>query len=215
MPTSILKLPFSLLLLFLLLLTPRPTLSLSFSLSHYRTLLSLSHSLALRVANLRASRGDFVGSARAQTIAQKIESLQGLDFWKLTWNLGWDYLKNYWRDTLSFSNLASAVSDLNELLRSLNELSRVDSDSERVAWVGRNYSRIFSVSGSLFNKLLKVFRQSGPLREVVETMQKEVVDGDMLKDCLELGTNDLKGLIQVLKDIALQYGASTSKRAEL
>ena len=55
----------------------------------------------------------------------------------------------------------------------------------------------------------------GPFREVVETMQKEVVEGDLLRDCLELGTNDLKGLIQVLKDMAAQYTASTFSRTDL
>lgn len=53
----------------------------------------------------------------------------------------------------------------------------------------------------------------GPLREVVETVQREVVERDLLRDCLELGSNDLKGLIQVFKDIALQY--STSGRSDL
>nr|XP_027108822.1 uncharacterized protein LOC113728635 [Coffea arabica] len=209
---------FSLLLFFFLLFAPSPTFSLSFPLSNYGTLLSLSHSLAMRVANLRASRGDFTGSARARTIAHKIESVQGRGLCKFTWNLGSDYLKNYaWRDinTVSLTDLSFAVSDLNELLRELNELSRVGSDSERVAWVGRNYNRVFTVSRSLFDKLLKIFRQSGPFREVVETMQKEVVEGDLLRDCLELGTNDLKGLIQVLKDMAAQYTASTFSRTDL
>lgn len=55
----------------------------------------------------------------------------------------------------------------------------------------------------------------GPLRDIVETMQKEVVEGDLLRDCLELGSNDLKGLIQVLKDIAVQYTGSASRSTEL
>lgn len=45
----------------------------------------------------------------------------------------------------------------------------------------------------------------GTLREVVETVQREVVDGGLLRDCLELGNNDLQGLIQILKDLGLQY----------
>lgn len=48
----------------------------------------------------------------------------------------------------------------------------------------------------------------------METVQREVVEGDLLRDCLELGSNDLKGLIQVFKDIALQY-SSTSGRSDL
>lgn len=45
----------------------------------------------------------------------------------------------------------------------------------------------------------------------METVQKEVVEGDLLRDCLELGSNDLKGLIQVLKDMALQYSSSSGR----
>ena len=55
----------------------------------------------------------------------------------------------------------------------------------------------------------------GPLREVVETVQKEVVEGDLLRDCLELGSNDLKGLVQILKDIALQYSSSSGRSEDL
>lgn len=45
----------------------------------------------------------------------------------------------------------------------------------------------------------------GPIREVVEAVQRELVDGDLLRDCLEVGSNDLKGLIQIIKDFVLQY----------
>lgn len=49
----------------------------------------------------------------------------------------------------------------------------------------------------------------------MEAVQKEIVEGDLLKDCLELGGNDFKGLIQVLKDIALQYTSTSSTRSDL
>ena len=32
----------------------------------------------------------------------------------------------------------------------------------------------------------------------METVKKEVVEGGLLRDCLEVGSNDLKGLLQVL-----------------
>lgn len=48
----------------------------------------------------------------------------------------------------------------------------------------------------------------GAWREVVETVQKEVVDGGLLKDCLELGSGDLKGIVQILKDLALNFYSS-------
>lgn len=51
----------------------------------------------------------------------------------------------------------------------------------------------------------------GPLRELVLTLQKEVVEGDLLRDCIELGADDLKGLIQVFKDIAIQYFSASPK----
>lgn len=114
---------------------------------------------------------------------------------------------------MSTFELFGAVSDMNELMRGLNELTRMDIE-ERVAWVQRNYSNVLRTSKSLFGRLLKVFRQSGPLREAIETLQREVVEGDLLRDCLELGGNDFKGFMQILKDLALQ-SSSTAGRTEL
>ncbi|KAF7151416.1 hypothetical protein RHSIM_Rhsim02G0123400 [Rhododendron simsii] len=195
-----------------LLTTPQPSHSLSYT--QLQTLHSLALSLTTRVANLRASRGDLAGSDRARLIVRNLESGMGLGFWAASWSLGWDYVRNYaWRDAASF-DLLGVVSDANELLSSLNELSQMESEAQRVDWLMRNYRSALRVSKSLFHRLLKVFSQSGPLREVVETVQREVVEGDLLRDCLELGSNDLKGLIQVFKDIALQY-SSTSGRSDL
>ncbi|KGN65588.1 uncharacterized protein LOC101205837 [Cucumis sativus] len=194
-------------LFFLLLLTALPP-SLSFSFSQFKTLFSLAHSLMSRVANLRASRGDFAGSQRARNIAQKLERGLGLSFWGSIWSLAWDYTKNYaWRD-LPFSELYDAVPDMNELLRTFAELSQLESDFARANWVSRNYQSVLRVSNKLLERLLKVFRKSGAWREVVETVQKEVVDGGLLKDCLELGSGDLKGIVQILKDLALNFYSS-------
>uniref|UniRef100_A0A5B7CAS0 Uncharacterized protein n=1 Tax=Davidia involucrata TaxID=16924 RepID=A0A5B7CAS0_DAVIN len=204
-----------LLLTLLLITTPPPSNSLSYT--QFQTLFSLAHSLMVRVANLRASRGDLAGSDRARLIAQKLEMGLGFGFWRVMWSMGWDYVKNYeWRNLgLGSFEMFGAVSDMNELLRSLNELTRMDSEVERVAWVGRNYTSILRVSKSLFQRLLKAFRQSGPLREVLETVQKEVVEGDLLRDCLELGSNDLTSLIQVFRDIALQFSSTSADRSDL
>lgn len=218
MGNSIVKTRTSLFLIFLILLTVNPSVSFSFSFSHYHTLLSLSHSLTTRVANLRSSRGDYDGAARARAMARKLETFRGLGFWNLAWTMGSDYLRNYaWSDisSMSFNTLSSVFSDVNELLRALNELSQVDSDFERFSWVSRNYKNVLNGSRSMLGKLLSVFRESGAIRELVETLQREVVEGDFLKDCLEVGTDDLKGLVQVFKDIALQYAASSTRRAEL
>lgn len=51
--------------------------------------------------------------------------------------------------------------------------------------------------------------------EVVETLQKEVVEGGLIRDCLELGSNDLKGLIQVVKDLLLQFFPVPDKDPDL
>ncbi|KAL8032367.1 hypothetical protein ABFX02_13G091300 [Erythranthe guttata] len=202
--------------LFLSLLVLSSTLTNSFLLSNYHTLFSLSHSLTSRVATLRSARGDYEGAARARALARNLERGLGVGFYKFALNVGWDYVKNYaWRDTMSFGTLGGLLSDLNELLGSLSELNRINSDAERLAWVSRNYKNALRVSKSLFSRLLKVFRQSGPLRELVETLQKEVMEGGLLKDCLELGSDDLKGLLQVFKDIALQYASSAAPKTDL
>lgn len=39
----------------------------------------------------------------------------------------------------------------------------------------------------------------------METVQKEMVDGELLKDCIDLGSNDLKGLVLIIKDLASLY----------
>ncbi|KAL8130428.1 hypothetical protein V2J09_019583 [Rumex salicifolius] len=196
----------------LFLLLSSPTFSNAVSYTQLRTLFSLAHSLVTRVSNLRAARGDLDGSRRARFIAEKLERGLGLGFWRLLLSMGWDYVRNYsWRDsTTSFQVLAGVVYDAKELLSSLNELTRLRSDAERAAWVGRNYKNVLRISNSLFGRLLTVFRKSGPLREMVETLKIEF-EGDLLRDCIEVGANDLKGLIQILKDLALQYTSAESQ----
>ncbi|KAJ6724813.1 ADENINE PHOSPHORIBOSYLTRANSFERASE [Salix viminalis] len=182
LPTTIL------LLLFLLLTTTITTTAFSFSRSYsqYKTLFSLSHSLLTRVSNLRASRGDISGSNRAKLIAQKLER------------------------GLGFGELYGAVSEMNELLRFLGELTRSGSEAGRATWIAGNYKNVLRVSQSVLRRLVKVFHQSGPLKETVEIVQREVAEGDLLSDCLELGGNDLKGLVQIVKDLASQFYSSSS-----
>jgi hypothetical protein len=148
----------SLIFIFFLLLATAPEPSHSLSFSQYQTVVSLAHSLMTRVANLRASRGDLAGSRRAQLIADRLNL--GLGSWGLTWSMGWDYVKNYaWRE-VNYAELYGVVSDMNELLRCVGELTRSDSDAERASWVGRNYQKVLGITSSLFKKLLKVFSQS-------------------------------------------------------
>ncbi|XP_060194083.1 uncharacterized protein LOC132623355 [Lycium barbarum] len=183
--------------------------SFTFPYSNYHILLSLSHSLFSRVANLREARGDYHAADRARSIARILEN--GLDigsFWNIMWSVAWDY---DWRDAAASFDM----SELNQLLRGLTEFSTVGSDRERVDWIYRNYHNLLKVSTSLFGRLRKVFRQSGPLEEVIETLQKEVLEGDLLKDCLELGTTDLKGLLMVFKDISSKHTSTSSTGADL
>ncbi|XP_055806557.1 uncharacterized protein LOC129875145 isoform X2 [Solanum dulcamara] len=206
---------FLLFLFFLVLSKPSPCSSFSFPFSNYHAVFSLSHSLFSRVANLREARGDYDGASRARSIAKKLENGMGIGFWKVMWNVGWDYARNYaWRDATSFE-MFGAFSELNEILRGLSDFSSVSSDRERVNWMNRNYENLFTFSKSLFGKFRKVFRQPGLLKEVIETLQKEVLEGDLLKDCLELGSTDLKGLIMVFKDISSKYTSTFSTRADL
>lgn len=46
-------------------------------------------------------------------------------------------------------------------------------------------------------------------------MQKEVIEGGLLKDCLELGSNDLKAMLQIFKDLALQFYSTPNENQEL
>ncbi|XP_022724276.1 uncharacterized protein LOC111280984 [Durio zibethinus] len=203
-------------LLFVLLATtvPQPVNSLSYF--HYKTLVSLSHSLLTRVANLRAARGDAAGSNRARLIADKLDRLQGVGFWGAAWTVGWDYIWNYsWRRDLDYGEIYGVVADLNQLGRLLGELTRSNSEMERAGWIARNYGNTLAVSKRMFNRLLKVFKKSGALREVIETIRNEVLEGGLLKDCLELGSNDLKGLVQIIKDFASHYSSASDYSQEL
>lgn len=150
----------TLILLVLVVIGTAPHPAHSYFFSQYRTLLSLSHSLLTRVANLRAERGDIAGSERVKLISDKLESGLGLGFAKIAWSVGWGYIKNYsWRE-FDHRELYSVASDLNELMRSVNELTRVSSEMGKAAWIGRNYGNILGVSKRLSLRLLRVFRQS-------------------------------------------------------
>ncbi|KAM1138680.1 hypothetical protein COP1_036580 [Malus domestica] len=197
-------------LLFLTLLrltTAQPSQSFSYSL--YPTLFSLAHSLMTRVANLREARGDVSGSQRARAVSSKLERGLGMGVWGFMWSAGWDDLRNYaWRD-FPYSEVDA---DANELLRWQGGLTQRQSDSDRAVWVAQNYQTILKVSNSLLRRLLKVLYHSETLREMVKAVQRDVVEGELFRDCLELGSNDLNGVIQILKDLGSQYGSTTPPR---
>lgn len=153
---------FCLLLLLLLAAAPPPAHSLSYF--QYKTLLSLAHSLATRVATLRASRGDLAGADRARAVAERLRPGRwpGVGLWQSAWSVGWDYARNYawgWRD-LERREMYGAVSELGELLGLVGEFARAESEAERARWIGGNYGKAMRVSKSVFARLLRVFGKS-------------------------------------------------------
>lgn len=54
----------------------------------------------------------------------------------------------------------------------------------------------------------------GPLRDVVLSLRQEVEEGGLVRDCLEVGSDDLKGLVVVAKDLAFQYLFDGSREAD-
>ncbi|XP_047949510.1 uncharacterized protein LOC125195403 [Salvia hispanica] len=190
-------------LLFISLLLLSSNLSHSFFLLNYFSLVSLSHSLISRVASVRSARGDTEGAARNFEAG-------GLRLYKYAWKVGRDFMKNYaWSDVVR--DLGGVASDLKELLRVLGELIRVRSEPETVAWAGRIYEKALTVSKSLFARLLKIFSRSGPMQDFVVSLQEEVLEGDLLRDCLELGAGDLKSLMQIIKGIASMFFPTAPK----
>ncbi|KAK9132332.1 hypothetical protein Scep_011860 [Stephania cephalantha] len=184
----------------------------SSSLPYYyqlRTLTSLSTSLMHRVANARAARGDAQGAQRARRIAEAMES----GVWSVLRRVGWDYVWNYaWGDGVGdLSEFGGVVADVAELLRLLNELTQSGSDRgyQRVVEVGNSVilylvERGLSWAGEGLRRFCLDFEEHGAIREVVMGIKKEV-QGDLLKDCIDVGIGDLKGLVQVVKGMALQF----------
>jgi hypothetical protein len=142
----------------ILLISPFQSQSLSFtSYFRYRNFLSLSHSIFIGVANLREKRGDIAGADRAKKIANSLEKVTGFGFLKLVWSAwSWNWM---WKE-LPVAELYGAVSDINEFLKGLNELTRLESAAERAVWLSRNYQNLLTVTKSLSSKLLKGFGRS-------------------------------------------------------
>lgn len=93
-------------------------------------------------------------------MAAKLERGLGVGFWGYMWSAGWDYVKNYALRDVSYTEMYGAVSEANELLSRLGELTRAESDAERAEWVGRNYRGVFRAFSSLLRRLLKVFQRT-------------------------------------------------------
>ncbi|AED95281.1 hypothetical protein AtNW77_Chr5g0129381 [Arabidopsis thaliana] len=187
-----------------------------FSFTQYKTLISISRSLLLRVANLRASRGDALGSSRVRAMADEIDRGLGLGFISRAWSVGWDYMWNYaWRKGgIDYGEMYGAIGDLNELMGLVTEFNRAESNADKASSVARSYGKALRVSNKLLRRLLRIFAKSGALREFWEMVQAEVVDGELLQDCLEVGGNDVKSLLQIAKDMAVQFFSSQSRSSD-
>ena len=84
----------------------------------------------------------------------------GFGFWGLSWSVGWDYAVNYAWSDFDYRELYGAVSEMNELLRFLGELTRSQSEVGRATWIAGNYKNVLRVSQSVLRRLVKVFHQS-------------------------------------------------------
>ncbi|KAG0485013.1 hypothetical protein HPP92_009092 [Vanilla planifolia] len=176
-------------------------------LGQWGTLLSLSESLISRVANIRDARGDHAGADRARKVADKIHHIGG--GWGL-WSTGWDFAWNYaLHGGIPSTEIYRSAS---QIVAALTEFRRLESREERARWVLRNYSRLVNLSETLFRTLLRYFSRSGPVREAVLALQKEIVEGELLRDCLELSAADLEGLLRIAADMLF---SSASHQSEL
>ncbi|XP_062208574.1 uncharacterized protein LOC133910069 [Phragmites australis] len=67
----------------------------------------------------------------------------------------------------------------------------------------------------ILNGLLAAFSKQCPLREVVMDVKSEVEEGELLKDCLEVGVKDLQGLLVIAKDHFSGASKVSSRHSEL
>ncbi|KAG9448135.1 hypothetical protein H6P81_014263 [Aristolochia fimbriata] len=133
----------SFLLLLLLLPVPPPAKPLPWG--QWQSVLYLSRALFARVADARAGRGDAAGAERARQIADKIN--WGFSFWGWVFSLARDYRKNYWSWTPELlQRTQSSFGALFDLSDGLDELRRIESNSERAVWVAENYQKILGLS---------------------------------------------------------------------
>ncbi|KAJ4771449.1 Isoleucine--tRNA ligase [Rhynchospora pubera] len=184
------------------LLTPTPPCASALSFYQWRTLLSLSKSLLSRVANARYARGDLSGAARVRNLASNLHLLtvnSGV------FSLGWDYVWNYYSTSLDLP-----LEDITRLAKKVSEVSRVGSKERIALWISENYLDLRQLSESVVQGLLRTFSRSGALRDTVLAMKKEIEEGDLLKDFLEVGSKDFLGLLQIGKDIFCSFSPSGS-----
>jgi len=175
--------------------------------SSLRSISLALQSLFDRVSAQRLSRGDHSGAERARNIASTLGN--GLQWWSGLGSLSWDYVTNYF-----FSQTASrgmgiseAMNHLSDLSSIVGEVTQLRSDGERLQWISNNYTRVFGVAKTVLRNLLSVFDHDGAMRNCVLAIQREVLEGDLLRDALRLGPTDLDGLVRMVKDVLQRYFA--------
>lgn len=158
-------------------------------------------SLFSRLASTRLARGDTAGAERARNIANQVGN--GLQWWAGLGTLSWDYVTNYvFQQSLSRGmGVSEALGHLSALSSIVGEVTNLGSDSERLQWIARNYSRAFTVAKSAMGNLLSVFDHDGAIRNCILAIQRELLEGDLLRDVLRLGPNDLEGIVRMSKDV--------------
>uniref|UniRef100_A0A0E0JNI0 Pectinesterase inhibitor domain-containing protein n=1 Tax=Oryza punctata TaxID=4537 RepID=A0A0E0JNI0_ORYPU len=205
------RLPPTLLLIVLLLLGGAPRASaLRIPLREVATLLNLSRSLLNRVAAARAARGDAIAASRARRIASHLSLFSS----RGAWALSWDYLRHYAFSSAAGCGLSCATAAA-RLLAAAAEVSRLHSATDAAQWLRRNYVDVRDAAAQLLNGLLVAFSEQGPLREVVMDVKWEVEEGELLKDCLKVGSKDLEGLLVIAKDLLFGAARTSSRHNEL
>lgn len=88
-----------------------------------------------------------------------------------------------------------------EIAIMVGEFVSLRSDRERAAWGVRNYGKVTARLKKVVSGLKLGFSQSGAVRELLLIIQKEIVEGDLVKDCLEIGSKDLEGMVRIAVDL--------------
>lgn len=154
-----------------------------------------------RLASTRLARGDAAGAERARNIANTVGN--GVQWWAGLGSVSWEYVTNY-VFTQSVSRgmgVQQAMGHLADLSSIVNEVTQLRSDSERLQWISRNYSRAFAIAKSTMGNLLTVFDHDGVIRNCVLAIQRELLEGDLLRDVLRIGPNDLEGIVRMMRDV--------------
>lgn len=65
-----------------------------------------------------------------------------------------------------------------------------------------------------FSYITPCMHRQGPLREGILAIQKEISEGDLIGDLLQLGAADVKGLLLIAKDMISRFLAPSSAERE-